>query len=146
MTNEVHPNIKVRQEDGKGLVERPNDERENRALHGLTRALIANMVQGVTQGFKKELEIVGVGYRAEISGNVLTLILGYSHPVKFVLPEGIKGKVDKQTIILEGINKELLGQTAARIRSLRKPDSYKGKGVRYLGEMIKTKVGKSGVK
>ncbi len=146
LEHEIPPGLQIETADSKIKLTRTVEQKKTRALHGLTRTLIANMVQGVTQGFKKELEIVGVGYRAEISGNVLTLILGYSHPVKFVLPEGIKGKVDKQTIILEGINKELLGQTAARIRSLRKPDSYKGKGVRYLGEMIKTKVGKSGVK
>jgi large subunit ribosomal protein L6 len=127
-------------------VSREVEQKKVRALHGLTRTLIANMVCGVTQGFKKELEIVGVGYRADISSNVLNLTLGYSHPIKFALPEGIKGKVDKQVITLEGIDKGLVGQTAAKVRSLREPDSYKGKGIRYLGEIIKTKVGKSGVK
>ena len=123
-----------------------SEQNKIRALHGLTRSLIANMVSGVTQGFKKELEIVGVGYRADMSKNVLNLTLGYSHPINFPLPEGITGKVEKQVITIEGIDKGLVGQTAAKIKRLRKPDIYKGKGIRYLGEVIKTKVGKSGAK
>ena len=127
-------------------VTRLSEQNKIRALHGLTRSLIANMVSGVTQGFKKELEIVGVGYRADMSNNMLNLTLGYSHPINFPLPEGIKGKVEKQVITIEGIDKGLVGQIAAKIKSLRKPDVYKGKGIRYLGEVIKTKVGKSGAK
>ena len=127
-------------------VTRLSEQNKIRALHGLTRSLIANMVSGVTQGFKKELEIVGVGYRADMSKNVLNLTLGYSHPINFPLPEGITGRVEKQVITIEGIDKGLVGQTAAKIKRLRKPDVYKGKGIRYLGEVIKTKVGKSGAK
>jgi large subunit ribosomal protein L6 len=146
LQHEIPPGLKLETADNKITVSREVEQKKVRALHGLTRTLIANMVCGVTQGFKKELEIVGVGYRADISSNVLNLTLGYSHPIKFPLPEGITGKVDKQVITLEGIDKGLVGQTAAKVRKLRKPDSYKGKGVRYLGEVIKTKVGKSGVK
>jgi large subunit ribosomal protein L6 len=146
LQHEIPPGLKIETADNKITVSREVEQKKVRALHGLTRTLIANMVCGVTQGFKKELEIVGVGYRADISSNVLNLTLGYSHPIKFALPEGIKGKVDKQVITLEGIDKGLVGQTAAKVRSLREPDSYKGKGIRYLGEIIKTKVGKSGVK
>ena len=146
LQHQIPPGLNIETADNKITVTRAVEQKKVRALHGLTRTLIANMVSGVTQGFKKELEIVGVGYRADISGNVLNLTLGYSHPIKFPLPDGIKGKVDKQVITLEGIDKELVGQTAAKVRRLREPDSYKGKGVRYLGEVIKTKVGKSGVK
>jgi large subunit ribosomal protein L6 len=146
LQHEIPPGLKIETADNKITVSREVEQKKVRALHGLTRTLIANMVWGVTQGFKKELEIVGVGYRADISSNVLNLTLGYSHPIKFPLPEGITGKVDKQVITLEGIDKGLVGQTAAKVRRLRKPDSYKGKGIRYLGEVIKTKVGKSGVK
>jgi large subunit ribosomal protein L6 len=146
LQHEIPPGLQIETADNKITVSREVEQKKVRALHGLTRTLIANMVCGVTQGFKKELEIVGVGYRADISSNVLNLTLGYSHPIKFPLPEGITGKVDKQVITLEGIDKGLVGQTAAKVRRLRKPDSYKGKGVRYLGEVIKTKVGKSGVK
>jgi large subunit ribosomal protein L6 len=146
LQHEIPPGLKLETADNKITVSREVEQKKVRELHGLTRTLIANMVCGVTQGFKKELEIVGVGYRADISSNVLNLTLGYSHPIKFPLPEGITGKVDKQVITLEGIDKGLVGQTAAKVRRLRKPDSYKGKGVRYLGEVIKTKVGKSGVK
>jgi large subunit ribosomal protein L6 len=146
LQHEIPPGLKIETADNKITVSRAVEQKKVRELHGLTRTLIANMVCGVTQGFKKELEIVGVGYRADISSNVLNLTLGYSHPIKFPLPEGITGKVDKQVITLEGIDKGLVGQTAAKVRRLRKPDSYKGKGVRYLGEVIKTKVGKSGVK
>jgi large subunit ribosomal protein L6 len=145
LQHEIPPGLKIETADNKITVSRAVEQKKVRELHGLTRTLIANMVCGVTQGFKKELEIVGVGYRADISSNVLNLTLGYSHPIKFPLPEGITGKVEKQVITLEGIDKGLVGQTAAKVRRLRKPDSYKGKGVRYLGEVIKTKVGKSGV-
>jgi large subunit ribosomal protein L6 len=127
-------------------VTRASDQRQMRSLHGLTRTLIANMIVGVTQGFSKQLEIVGVGYRAEMKGNALNFSLGYSHPINFVLTEGIKAKVEKQVITVEGIDKGLVGQTAAKIRSLKKPDAYKGKGVRYVGEVVRTKAGKTGVK
>ena len=138
--------IKVRQEDSTLLVERPNDERHNRALHGLTRSLVFNMVQGVTGGFTKELEIVGVGYRA-IARNPqqIELALGFSHPVIVDAPQGITFEVPVPTrIIVKGIDKETVGQVAADIRAIRKPEPYKGKGVRYAGERIIRKAGKTG--
>ena len=140
--------ITVRQEENTLLVERPNEERESRSLHGLSRALVNNMVVGVTEGFAKELEIVGVGYRAEAKGsNGLRLNLGFSHPVDFPGPDGITFEVPVQTrIIVKGIDKELVGQVAANIRSIRKPEPYKGKGVRYLDERILRKAGKTGKK
>ncbi|MBW1709292.1 MAG: 50S ribosomal protein L6 [Deltaproteobacteria bacterium] len=134
--------------DGQIITVSPDDEtREARAMWGLTRSLVANMVEGVHTGFIKELEIVGVGYRADLKGDTLTLNLGYSHPVEFSLPEGITATVNKQNrIVIKGADKELVGLTAARIRALRKPEPYKGKGVRYAGEVIRRKVGKTGVK
>ena len=140
--------ITVRKVDGVLLVERPNDERQNRALHGLSRTLVNNMVTGVTEGFAKELEIIGVGYRAEaLSPTQLRLNLGFSHPVVVDAPEGISFEVPQQTrIIVRGIDKELVGQVAANIRSIRKPEPYKGKGVRYLGERVLRKAGKTGKK
>ena len=136
--------INVRQEDDTVLVERPNDDRKNKALHGLTRSLINNMVIGVSEGFKKELEIVGVGYRAAISGDGLELQLGFSHPVKVKAPDGITFDVPEPTqIIVSGINKEVVGQVAADIRSYRKPEPYKGKGIRYAGEYVARKAGKA---
>jgi len=140
--------IIVRKEESTIFVERPNDERDNRALHGLTRTLVANMVEGVTTGFVKELEIVGVGYRAEPQGaNKLRLALGFSHPVLIDAPEGITFEVPVPTrVIVKGINKEVVGQVAANIRSIRKPEPYKGKGVRYVGERVIRKAGKAGKK
>ena len=137
--------IKVRQEDSTILVERPDDERENRALHGLTRSLVNNMVVGVTAGFTKELEIVGVGYRAAAAGpSKLDLALGFSHPVSVDAPEGITFEVPVPTrIIVKGIDKEAVGQVAANIRKIRKPEPYKGKGVRYAGERVLRKAGKA---
>ncbi|MDP6965247.1 MAG: 50S ribosomal protein L6 [Acidimicrobiales bacterium] len=136
--------INVRQEDDTVLVERPNDDRKNKALHGLTRSLINNMVIGVSEGFKKELEIVGVGYRAAKSGDGLELQLGFSHPVKVKAPDGITFDVPEPTqIIVSGINKEIVGQVAADIRSYRKPEPYKGKGIRYAGEHVARKAGKA---
>ena len=136
--------INVRQEDGTVLVERPNDDRKNKALHGLTRSLINNMVIGVSEGFKKELEIVGVGYRAAKSGDGLELQIGFSHPVKVKAPDGITFDVPEPTqIIVSGINKEVVGQVAADIRSYRKPEPYKGKGIRYAGEYVARKAGKA---
>ena len=137
--------IEVRQEDDMILVERPNDDRKNKALHGLTRSLVNNMVIGVSEGFKKELEIVGVGYRAAEKGsNGLELQLGFSHPVEVKAPEGITFEVPEPTrIIVSGINKEVVGQVAADIRSYRKPEPYKGKGIRYAGEHVARKAGKA---
>jgi large subunit ribosomal protein L6 len=140
--------ITVRHDDGHLLVERPDDERENRSLHGLTRTLVNNMVVGVTDGFAKELEIIGVGYRAEaLNPTSLRLALGFSHPVIIPAPDGITFEVPTQTrVIVRGIDKELVGQVAANIRAVRKPEPYKGKGVRYLGEKVLRKAGKTGKK
>jgi large subunit ribosomal protein L6 len=140
--------ITVRQDGDTLLVERPDDERQNRSLHGLTRSLVNNMVVGVTAGFQKELEIVGVGYRAEAQGpGALRLALGYSHPVMVAAPEGISFEVPAPTrVIVKGIDKEAVGQVAADIRAIRKPEPYKGKGVRYAGERILRKAGKAGKK
>jgi len=140
--------ITVRSDEGTLLVERPDDERENRSLHGLTRSLVNNMVVGVTDGFSKELEIIGVGYRAEAQGpNKLRLSLGFSHPVLVDAPDGVTFEVPAPTrVIVKGIDKETVGQVAANIRSIRKPEPYKGKGVRYLGEKVLRKAGKTGKK
>jgi large subunit ribosomal protein L6 len=147
LSRDIPGEIVVRKEDSTVLVERPNDERENRSLHGLSRTLVNNMVVGVTEGFSKELEIVGVGYRAEAQGQNLRLALGFSHPVTVPAPEGISFEIPQQTrVIVKGIDKELVGQVAANIRSIRKPEPYKGKGVRYLGERIVRKAGKTGKK
>ena len=125
------------------LIARESDARTLRALHGLTRSLVANMVNGVKDGFEKKLEIVGIGYRAQLQGRAIQLALGYSHPVIFPLPEGITAEIERQVAItLRGADKALLGETAARMRQLRKPDPYKGKGIRYAGEVVRRKVGK----
>jgi len=130
-------------DDGNLLIGRSSDERTLRALHGLTRSLVANMVTGVKDGFERKLEIVGIGYRAQLQGRNIQLALGYSHPVVFALPEGVTAEIDKQTLItLRAADKALLGQTAAKLRELRKPDPYKGKGIRYSDEVIRRKVGK----
>jgi large subunit ribosomal protein L6 len=137
--------IEVSQADGVVTVTRPNDEGEIRALHGLSRSLIANMVTGVTSGFSKTLEIVGVGYRVQARGKDLEFSLGFSHPVPVTAPEGITLRVESPTrFVVEGIDKQQVGEVAANIRKLRKPDPYKGKGVRYQGEQIRRKVGKAG--
>ncbi len=137
--------ITVEQEEGTLLVKRPDDERESRARHGLTRSLIANMVTGVTDGYSKTLEIVGVGYRVQARGGDLEFALGFSHPVPVKAPEGISFEVQAPTrFVVKGIDKQLVGEVAANIRKLRKPDPYKGKGVRYQGEVIRRKVGKAG--
>ena len=137
--------IEVSQTDGVLTVTRPNDEGKVRALHGLSRTLIYNMVAGVTQGYSKTLEIVGVGYRVQAKGRDLEFSLGFSHPVLITPPEGITFRVEAPTrFVVEGIDKQLVGETAARIRKLRKPDPYKAKGVRYQGEVIRRKVGKAG--
>ena len=146
LSHEIPEGIKLEVSGDNILVTRSSDERRERSLHGLTRTLIANMVEGVTQGFRKELEIVGVGYRAEKKGEALNLSLGFSHPVVFEEPEGVQIQVDKQNIRIEGIDKCLVGQTASKIRSCRKPDVYKGKGIRYAGEVVRKKVGKTGAK
>jgi len=140
-----HPDMRVVQEDGRLVVQRPTDLRHHRALHGLTRALVANMVRGVVEGYTKELELVGTGYRATKQGERIVLQVGFSHPVEFVPPEGITLEVPAPTrIVVRGIDKELVGQVAARLRAIRPPDPYKGKGIRYVGEAIKLKPGKAG--
>ncbi len=145
LTREFHPDIKVAQEDGKLVVTRSSDNRLQRSLHGLTRSLLNNMVEGVTKGFEKNLELSGVGYRAQKAGNKLTLQIGYSHPVEFDQPKGIDITVDGTTKIrISGIDKELVGETAAEIRRIRIPDAYKGKGVKYAGERLRLKPGKAG--
>lgn len=145
LVRECHPDITVQLQDGTLVVRRPTNQEHHRALHGLTRALIANMVLGVTQGYKVELEIIGVGYRAAKQGNNLVLQVGYSHPVEVVPPSGIQFDVPQASrIMVSGIDKELVGQMAARIRATRKPDPYKGKGIRYVGERIKLRPGKAG--
>ncbi len=139
----VSSEMKVAEADGSLVVERPTDRGEHRALHGLTRSLIANMVQGVTEGYEKRLEIQGVGYRAQLRGNALELSLGFSHPVSVEAPEGIEFEVPQPTeIIVRGIDKQQVGQIAADIRKRRPPEPYKGKGVRYAGEQVARKVGK----
>ena len=146
LSHSVAAPIEVAQEDGTLQVRRPDDERTSRALHGLTRTLIANMVTGVTEGYEKKLEIVGVGYRVLSKGPTqLEFQLGYSHPITFNAPDGITFTVDGPTRLgVQGIDKQLVGETAANIRKLRKPEPYKGKGVRYAGEHIRRKVGKAG--
>lgn len=142
-----HANMKIEIKDGEVSVLRPTDGRMDRSLHGLTRTLINNMVTGVTQGFSKELNVVGVGYRVELKGKNLTLNLGYSHPIEYKPVEGIEFEVDskKNTIAVKGIDKEKVGQTAAEIRSLRPPEPYKGKGVMYSTEKIRRKAGKAAI-
>jgi large subunit ribosomal protein L6 len=125
------------------LISRSDDDRRTRALHGLTRALVANMVTGVKDGFERKLDIVGIGYRAQMQGKAIQLALGYSHPVIFALPEGITAEIERQvSITLRGADKALLGQTAAKLRALREPDPYKGKGIKYSDEVVRRKVGK----
>ncbi|GAA2110345.1 50S ribosomal protein L6 [Kocuria atrinae] len=145
LTQTVAAPITVVVEDGTIQVARPNDERESRALHGLTRTLISNMVQGVSEGFSKQLEIVGTGYRVQAKGANLEFALGYSHPVPFEAPDGITLSVEgSNKVTVAGIDKQRVGQVAAKIRKLRLPDPYKGKGVRYAGEQIRRKAGKAG--
>jgi large subunit ribosomal protein L6 len=143
LSQSVSPAMRIERSDGTLTVERPSDRGEHRSLHGLTRSLIANMVEGVTRGFEKRLEIQGVGYRARLQGKALELALGYSHPVSIPPPDGIEFEVPQQTeIIVRGIDKQLVGETAARIRKQRPPEPYKGKGIRYRGEYVRRKVGK----
>lgn len=142
---DLHPDIKVIQQEGTLLVQRPTDNKMHKQLHGLTRTLVANMVEGVTAGYRKGLEITGVGYRATKVGEKLLLNLGYSHPIEINPPSGISFEVETPTrLAVVGIDKELVGQIAARVRATRKPEPYKGKGVRYAGEVIRRKAGKAG--
>ncbi len=133
-------------EDGHVVISRKDETRESNAQHGLRRTLLANCVEGVTKGFSKALEVIGVGYRVAVKGNMVELAVGFSHPVIVDLPDGIKGSVEGQVLTLSGIDKELVGETAAKIRRIRKPEPYKGKGIKYVNEVIRRKVGKSGGK
>jgi large subunit ribosomal protein L6 len=143
----LHPAITAAQEDGTVVVARPSDEPEHRALHGLSRTLVANMIEGVTKGFQKTLEITGVGYKAESRPYGLQLALGFSHPVQFRAPTGIKlSAPNPTTVVIEGANKEVVGQVAAELRGLRPPEPYKGKGIKYAGEQVRRKAGKAGGK
>ncbi len=145
LERQIHPEMKIERNDGQLQVVRPSDEPRHRALHGLTRTLVSNMVTGVTSGFTRALEISGVGYRAQLQGQKLVLALGYSHPVEVDPPEGIEFRVETPTrLSVFGADKELVGQTAAYIRSRRKPEPYKGKGIKYAGEHILRKAGKAG--
>ncbi|MFN0180693.1 MAG: 50S ribosomal protein L6 [Gemmatimonadales bacterium] len=147
LTRQLHPAMLVTQADGLVTVARPNDEPVNKALHGLSRTLVANMVEGVSKGYEKVLEIQGVGYKAEVTAKGLTLSLGFSHQVNYPAPAGIKFVVDNNTILrISGPSKEMVGQVAAEIRSFRRPEPYKGKGVRYQGERVRRKAGKTGAK
>lgn len=145
LTKAMHKDIKIAVEDNQVVVTRPSDDKNHRALHGLTRALINNMVTGVTEGFTKTLELVGVGYRAQLKGKKLTLSLGYSHPVEIDAVEGITYETpDANTILVKGVDKELVGAVAANIRKWREPEPYKGKGIKYKDEIIRRKEGKTG--
>jgi large subunit ribosomal protein L6 len=147
LSERIHPLLAIRIDPDGVHVEKAPEQRKADALSGLTRTLIANMVKGVTEGYRRELEIVGVGYRAELSGGSLVFQLGYSHRINFPLPEGVTAEVPKPTqIVLKSIDKCLLGRTAAKIRALRRPEPYKGKGLKYSGERIRRKVGKAGTK
>jgi large subunit ribosomal protein L6 len=139
----VPAGITLREENGNLELQREDDKQA--ALHGLTRALAANAIQGVSGGFTRELDIVGIGYRADVKGRIATFTLGYSHPIEFYLPDGVEMKIDKQThLVLTGADRQMLGQVAANMRALRPPDPYKNKGVRYTGEVLRKKVGKTG--
>jgi len=145
LSRDIAPQLRIVREDATLRVERPDDAKESRELHGLTRTLIANMVTGVTTGYRKGLEITGVGYRAQLVGRKLQLSLGYSHPIEVDPPEGVAFEVETPTrLAVTGIDKELVGLVAARVRAMRKPEPYKGKGVRYSGEVIRRKAGKAG--
>jgi large subunit ribosomal protein L6 len=147
LTRSLPAAMAVTQENGQVTVTRPSDEDAHKSLHGLTRTLISNMVEGVTKGFSKQLELVGVGYKAEVRAYGLQLALGYSHPIEYRAPQGIKLTAPVPTqIVVEGANKEVVGQVAAEIRSLRPPEPYKGKGVKYAGEQVRRKAGKAGGK
>jgi large subunit ribosomal protein L6 len=141
----IAPRTSIAVEGGAARVKRDGDDDEARAMHGLMRALLANMVRGVTQGFERALDIVGVGYRAQVAGKTLTLNVGYSHPVAMPIPEGLEVRADSQTrLVVRGIDKQRVGQFAAEIREIRPPEPYKGKGIRYVDETVRRKVGKAG--
>jgi large subunit ribosomal protein L6 len=143
----LHPEMQLALADNQFTVTRPSEEKRHKALHGLTRTLVQNMVDGVSKGFSKSLEIQGVGYKAEARPYGVNLIVGYSHPVKYEAPKGIKITVDNNTTVkIEGADKELVGQVAAELRSVRPPEPYKGKGIRYVGEQVRRKAGKTGAK
>jgi large subunit ribosomal protein L6 len=145
LTDQIDPRVKVSVGSSEIVLERVANDRVARSLHGLTRSHISNMVSGVSKGFQKTLEITGVGYRAQLQGGKIQLSVGFSHPVLFTLPAGIEAKIDKQTIItIKGSNKRLVGQVAANLRSIKPPEPYKGKGIRYSGEVIQRKEGKTG--
>lgn len=148
LTEQIDPDLTIEVRDEDVVVDRPTDQKRHRSLHGLSRSLIQNMIEGVTEGYKKELKIIGVGYRAQMSNEALELALGYSHPIFFLPPESIDIEIDTgrgqdDIIVVEGIDKELVGQVAAKIRSMRPPEPYKGKGVRYVDEEIERKAGKT---
>ena len=144
MERRMHKSIILEKEDNKIIVKRPSDNKYHKSLHGLTRSLIANMVEGVTTGYQKTLEINGVGYRAQKQGKKLVLNVGYSHPVEMTDPEGISVEVDGNKVLVKGIDKQQVGNYAAKIRSVREPEPYKGKGIKYIDERIRRKVGKTG--
>ena len=145
LAQEVDPDMRVELRDGQLLVLRPSDQPRHRAMHGLTRALLANMVTGVSEGFSKQLEMQGVGYRVQMQGSDLVLAIGYSHPVQVAPPAGIEFEVDGTSkITIKGVNKQLVGQVAADVRKIRPPEPYKGKGIRYAGEYVRRKAGKAG--
>lgn len=147
LSRTIHPDMRIEQADGELRVERPTESKQHRALHGLTRALLANMVEGVTSGYRRALEIIGVGYRAEKKGKSLVLTVGYSHQVQYPEPEGISLSTTSPTVVVvEGIDKQKVGQVAAEIRAVRPPEPYKGKGIRYQGEQVRRKAGKAGAK
>ena len=146
LRRKIHPKVKVNRDNDHLVVSVNEETRVADALYGLHRALIANMVTGVSQGFERVLEIVGIGYRGEVSGRTATFHLGYSHPINFELPEGIDARIEKTKITLSGIDKEILGRTAAKIRGFRKPEPYKGKGIKYADEKLRRKAGKTGAK
>jgi large subunit ribosomal protein L6 len=145
LERDIHPEMSAQVDNGEVVVTRPSDQKRHRALHGLTRSLIGNMVEGCTEGFRKELKIVGVGYRAETKDKALVLYIGYSHPIAFIPPDGVDIVVEpkENKITVSGIDKELVGLAAAKIRSFRKPEPYKGKGIRYADEHVRTKAGKT---
>jgi large subunit ribosomal protein L6 len=143
----LHPDMEIALKDNQFTVARPSEEKRHKALHGLTRTLVQNMVEGVSKGFSKSLEIQGVGYKAEAKPYGINLIVGYSHPVKYEAPKGIKISVDNNVLVkIEGADKELVGQVAAELRQVRPPEPYKGKGIRYVGEQVRRKAGKTGAK
>jgi large subunit ribosomal protein L6 len=143
LNHNIHHKIKISYENDQILVERKKEDKLSKSLHGLTKKLIDNMVEGVSKGFERKLDIIGVGYRAQLTGEKVVINIGYSHPVEVIPPTGISFKVEKNSIIVSGIDKQLVGQVAANIRKIRKPEPYKGKGIRYSDEIVKTKPGKA---